>query len=150
MDTFISHSPEETVALGEEWGRQAAAGWVFGLTGDLGAGKTHLVKGLAHGLGFSGGVHSPTFVLVNEYTGGRLPLFHLDLYRLETPQQIDHAGLSEYLFHPSGVTVVEWCERWTEALCGPGPGSRPARLRRVCLEVLGDTVRRISHEDTGA
>src|ERR1700716_268203 len=103
MATYISHSPAETEALGESWGRSAPSGLVVGLSGDLGAGKTQLVKGLARGLGVAARVHSPTFALVNVYTGGRLPLFHLDLYRLDTPSQIMAAGLEDYL-HPDGVT----------------------------------------------
>src|SRR5262245_24403162 len=111
MATSISHSPGETEALGEAWGRIAQSGFVLGLTGDLGTGKTQLVKGLARGLGISQRVHSPTFALVNIYTGGRLTLFHLDLYRLETREQILGAGLEEYL-SPDGVSVIEWAERW--------------------------------------
>ena len=84
MATTISHSPAETAALGEQWGRAAQSGLVIGLSGDLGAGKTQFVKGLARGLGIAERVHSPTFVLVNIYTGGRLTLFHLDLYRLDS------------------------------------------------------------------
>src|SRR5437870_6809587 len=111
MATFISRSPEETMALGEQWGRVATSGWVIGLTGDLGAGKTQLIKGIARGLGITAGVHSPTFALINIYEGGRLTLFHLDLYRLETRKQITSAGLEEYL-NPDGVAVIEWAERW--------------------------------------
>src|SRR5436309_16125904 len=111
MAICISHSPAETETLGETWGRAAQSGWVIGLCGDLGAGKTQLVKGLARGLGITARVHSPTFALVNIYTGGRLKLFHLDLYRLDTPAQIMAAGLEEYL-QPSGVTVIEWAEKW--------------------------------------
>src|SRR5262245_9640971 len=102
MASTISHSPAETEALGEAWGRAASPGLVIGLSGDLGAGKTQLVKGLARGLGISARVHSPTFTLVNVYAGGRLTLFHLDLYRLETKEQIHSAGLEEYL-QPTGV-----------------------------------------------
>src|SRR6267154_1310709 len=111
MATCISHSPAETEALGETWGRAAHSGLVIGLCGDLGAGKTQLVKGLARGLSITARVHSPTFALVNIYAGGRLTLYHLDLYRLETREQITAAGLEEYL-SPDGVTVVEWAERW--------------------------------------
>jgi tRNA threonylcarbamoyladenosine biosynthesis protein TsaE len=78
MVTFTSHSPEETQALGEAWGREAGKGWIIGLTGDLGAGKTQLVKGIARGLGIKARIQSPTFALVNEYGEGRLPLAHLD------------------------------------------------------------------------
>src|SRR6266851_10264489 len=107
MVTSISHSPAETEALGESWGRAAGPGLVIGLCGELGAGKTQLVKGLARGLGIMARVHSPTFALVNVYPGGRLQLFHLDLYRLDTPEQVRAAGLEEYL-NVEGVTVIEW------------------------------------------
>ena len=107
---MISHSPAETEALGEQIGRSAGRGLVLALSGDLGAGKTQLVKGIARGLGVTARVHSPTFTLVNEYGGGRLKLFHLDLYRLETPAQILSAGIEEFL-SPDGVAVIEWAER---------------------------------------
>ena len=79
MATMISHSPAETESLGEQWGRAARSGWVIGLSGDLGAGKTQLAKGVARGLGVVDHVRSPTFALLNEYDSGRLPLHHLDL-----------------------------------------------------------------------
>ncbi len=142
MATFISHSPEETAALGEQWGRAATRGLVLGLSGDLGAGKTQLVKGLARGLGITGRIHSPTFSLVNVYSGGRLALFHLDLYRLETREQIIAAGLEEYL-RPDGVAVIEWAER----LLGDARGT--PSFRRIQIEVLNETGRRIVYEDTG-
>jgi len=110
MVTRISHSPAETQSIGEAWGREAQSGLVIGLCGELGAGKTQLVKGLAQGLGITARVQSPTFALVNIYAGGRLRLFHLDLYRLDTPEQVFAAGLQEYL-EPEGVTVIEWAER---------------------------------------
>jgi tRNA threonylcarbamoyladenosine biosynthesis protein TsaE len=93
---------------------------VIGLCGDLGAGKTQLVKGLARGLGIAARVHSPTFALVNIYNGGRLTLYHLDLYRLDTREQILAAGLEEYL-KPEGVTVIEWAERWFGEVQSPEP-----------------------------
>jgi len=143
MATFISHSPAETEALGEQWGREAQRGWVFALSGDLGAGKTQLVRGLARGLGVPSRVHSPTFTLVNEYAGGRLRLFHLDLYRLETPEQIHGAGLDEFL-RPDGVAVIEWAERMT-------PNAwRMMNVRRVQIEVVAEMERRIVYEDSGA
>jgi tRNA threonylcarbamoyladenosine biosynthesis protein TsaE len=143
MATNISHSAAETEALGESWGRRAVAGLVIGLSGDLGAGKTRLVTGLARGLEIPARVHSPTFTLVNIYTGGRLTLFHLDLYRLETRDQIIAAGLEEYL-QPAGVTVIEWAERW---LRPEHPASQ--LLRAVRIEVLSETERRITYEDSG-
>ena len=146
MATFISNSPEATEALGAEWGRAAATGWVIGLSGDLGAGKTQLAKGIARGLGFTGRVHSPTFTLVNQYEGGHLPLFHVDLYRLETQEQIIAAGLEEY-FHPDGVSIIEWPERWT----GSRGKVRNANFfyRRVMIEVISESERRIIYEDFG-
>ena len=152
MATVISHSPAETESFGEQWGRVAQSGWVLGLSGDLGAGKTQLVKGVARGLGAVDRVHSPTFALINQYDSGRLPLFHLDLYRLDTREQIVGAGLEPYFYQPSGVTVVEWAERWF----GKKPGFRvqdsafPAHCRLVLIETLGDTERRITYEDIGA
>ncbi|MSU58634.1 MAG: tRNA (adenosine(37)-N6)-threonylcarbamoyltransferase complex ATPase subunit type 1 TsaE [Pedosphaera sp.] len=145
MAEIISHSPAETEALGENWGRAALRGLVIALSGDLGAGKTQLVKGLARGLGVTSRVHSPTFTLVNEYGGGRLRLFHLDLYRLETREQIRGAGLEDYL-RPDGVAVIEWAERWTE--CGVR-NAECGMTRRVKIEVLNETERRITYEDSG-
>jgi tRNA threonylcarbamoyladenosine biosynthesis protein TsaE len=144
MATHISRSPEETQALGEAWGRAARCGDVVALRGDLGAGKTQWVKGLARGLGFAGRVHSPTFTLVNVYTGGRLALFHLDLYRLETPEQILSAGLEEYL-RPSGVTVIEWAERWEEL----GAQRSEGRVWWVEIQTVNERERQLTYEDPG-
>jgi tRNA threonylcarbamoyladenosine biosynthesis protein TsaE len=150
MATRISRSPEETFALGEEWGREAQQGWVIGLSGDLGAGKTQLVKGLAAGLGTSARVHSPTFALLNEYRDGRLPLFHLDLYRLNGPNDVVAAGLEEYLTRPDGVAVVEWIERWSVAADGTAPRGPGAMTRSVWIETVSETERRIRYEDSSA
>lgn len=147
MIELISHSPAETETLGEQWGREAQPGLVIALSGDLGAGKTQLVKGLARGLGITARVHSPTFTLVNEYTGGRLRLFHLDLYRLETHEQILSAGLEEY-WQPDGVAVIEWAER-VKAELEMKQGESTRRVRHVQIEVLNDTARRITYEDSG-
>src|SRR3954469_1164643 len=122
MVTHISHSAAETEALGEKWGREATAGLVIGLSGDLGTGKTQLTKGIARGLGITDKILSPTFALVNEYRTGRLPMFHLDLYRLDTREQIVSAGLEEYLTKPGGISVVEWIERWNPE---PPQGTTP-------------------------
>jgi tRNA threonylcarbamoyladenosine biosynthesis protein TsaE len=147
MATFISHNPAETQSLGESWGRAAECGRVIALSGDLGAGKTELVKGIARGLGATARVHSPTFTLVNEYGGGRLRLFHLDLYRLELPGQIVAAGLEEYL-QPDGVTVIEWAERLSKVE-GRKPGTGKNWLR-VEFEIIGETERKIVYDDSGA
>jgi tRNA threonylcarbamoyladenosine biosynthesis protein TsaE len=149
MATFISHSPAETESLGERWGRAAEHGLVIGLSGDLGAGKTQLVKGIARGLDITARVHSPTFTLVNEYSGGRLRLFHLDLYRLETRGQIVAAGLEDYL-EPDGVAVIEWAERWFGEVRSPKSEVRSRPLRLAQMEVMSETERRITYEDFGA
>ena len=143
MATFISNSPAETESLGERWGHAAQRDWVIALTGDLGAGKTQLVKGLARGLGVTQRVHSPTFTLVNEYSGGRLRLFHLDLYRLETREQILSAGIEEFL-RPDGVAVIEWAERLENGTMDDG------NIIKVKIEITGDTERRIVYEDSRA
>ncbi len=143
MATFTSHSPAETESLGECWGRAAVRGRVLALSGELGAGKTRLVKGVARGLGVTARVHSPTFTLVNEYGGGRLRLFHLDLYRLETPAQIRSAGLEDFL-QPDGVTVIEWAERIADC------GLRVVDWRQVKIEILSELERRINYDDFGA
>jgi tRNA threonylcarbamoyladenosine biosynthesis protein TsaE len=143
MATFISHNSAETEALGEKFGRVAERGNVFALSGDLGAGKTQLVKGIARGLGISARVHSPTFTLVNEYGGGQLKLFHLDLYRLETTAQILSAGIEEFL-SPDGVAVIEWAERIANCEL------RIANWRRVQIEIVSESERTIIYDDFGA
>ena len=149
MATFISHSPEETESLGEQFGRAARHGLVIALTGELGAGKTQLVKGVARGLGIAARVHSPTFTLVNEYGGGRLKLFHLDLYRLETRGQILAAGLEEFL-QPDGVAVIEWAERWFGEHSTSNIQHSTFNLRRVEIQILNETERKIVYDDFGA
>ena len=140
MATFTSHSPADTEALGERFGRAAQRGLVLALSGDLGAGKTQFVRGMARGLGAMGRVHSPTFTLVNEYGGGQLKLFHLDLYRLETREQILSAGIEEYLT-PDGVSVVEWAERIYDLRF------TIADFKNVKIEIISETERRIIFDD---
>jgi tRNA threonylcarbamoyladenosine biosynthesis protein TsaE len=167
MVTCTSLSPQETEAIGQAWARSAPLGWVIGLSGDLGAGKTCLVKGFARGLGITDRVQSPSFTLVNIHTSGRLKLFHLDLYRLDTLAQIIGAGLEEFL-RPDGVTVIEWVEKWmpearpspqrtlaASALLAPPQGLPPlpgptGRFRWAVLETVAETQRRITYEDFGA
>ena len=137
---IISHSPAETEALGEKFGRAAVCGQVIALSGELGSGKTQFVRGVARGLEISGRVHSPTFTLVNEYAGGRLKLFHLDLYRLETAAQILGAGIEEYL-SPDGVSVIEWAERIYDLRF------TIADLKNVRIEILNESERKIIYDD---
>ena len=115
------------------------------MSGDLGAGKTQFVKGLARGLGISARVHSPTFTLVNEYGGGRLKLFHLDLYRLETPAQILSAGIGEFL-SPDGVAVIEWAERLEDGRWKMEDG----KIKNVKIEIVSESERKIIYDDFGA
>lgn len=126
--------------MGEELGRRLQAGEIIGLVGDLGAGKTQFAKGVARGLGISERIASPTFALVNEYRSGRLPCYHLDLYRLDTPAQIAGAGLEEYLWQRDGVTLIEWFDRW------PAAAAQPARLRRITMRAVSETEREIRIE----
>ena len=142
---IISHCPAETEALGEKFGRIARPGFVLALSGDLGAGKTQFVKGLARGLGVTARVHSPTFTLVNEYGGGRLKLFHLDLYRLETPAQILSAGIEEFL-SPDGVAVIEWAERLEDG----GWKMEDGKIIKVNIEIVSESERKIIYDDFGA
>ncbi|HTR40541.1 MAG TPA: tRNA (adenosine(37)-N6)-threonylcarbamoyltransferase complex ATPase subunit type 1 TsaE [Pseudomonadales bacterium] len=140
MATLISHSPAETEALGEQFGRTARNGYVIALSGDLGAGKTQFVKGVARGLGISTRIHSPTFTLVVEYSGGRFTLFHLDLYRLENHEQIRSAGVEDFL-QPDGVAVIEWAERLA------GLQVPADNWKHVQIEILNETDRKIVYDD---
>ena len=109
-NTISTHSEDETTAVGRELGATLSAGDILLLYGDLGAGKTAFVRGLAEGLGVErDDVSSPTFTLVQEYRGGRLPLFHVDLYRINDPREIDDLGLDEIA--EDGVLAIEWAEK---------------------------------------
>ena len=123
---FITNTPEETEALGARLARALEPGAVVAFTGDLGAGKTAFVRGLARGLGIRDRVTSPTFTIVNEYEGGRLPLFHFDLYRLGCADELFDIGWEDYLAR-GGVCAVEWSERMEELL---EPGTIRVDLRR--------------------
>jgi len=138
MATVISNSVEETIAFAREWSRSLQLNDVVGLVGDLGAGKTQFVKGLLQGLGSVEEATSPTFTLIHEYRGGRLPLYHFDFYRLRERSEIDEIGFDEYL-HDGGVAVIEWADRFAEVL--------PARTRWVWLEPRAETKRQISEEE---
>ena len=149
MKVALTNSPEETAVLGEAWAHEVAPGWTIALCGDLGMGKTQLVKGLARGLGITARIASPTFALVNEHTTGRMQLFHLDLYRLDTREQIAGAGLDEYFFTPRGVTVVEWAERWWNPIPNSEFRIPNSKLRWVTITAPSETQRHIEYEDLG-
>jgi tRNA threonylcarbamoyladenosine biosynthesis protein TsaE len=114
---LISHSPSETRRIGAALGRHSRANDVFLLCGDLGAGKTCLTQGIARGLGIKGYVRSPTFVLVSIHQG-RLPLYHIDLYRLGDVAEVLDMGLEEYLAG-DGISVIEWADKALEAFPQP-------------------------------
>lgn len=115
MIRFKTTSPEQTEKFGYELAKSLCAGDVIALTGDLGAGKTCLTRGIAQGLGSQAHVSSPTFTIVNEYDGGRLMLFHFDTYRLSGPDDFLMSGLDEYFFR-NGVCVIEWSDIIDELL----------------------------------
>jgi tRNA threonylcarbamoyladenosine biosynthesis protein TsaE len=133
--TYEAHSEQDTVRLGESLGHCLKSGDFVALTGELGSGKTWFVKGLAKGLGVSPetAITSPSFALMNEYRG-RIPFFHMDVYRLEKLSAFLSTGLEEYFFE-EGVVAVEWADRWPEIL----PLSRVS----VRMEILNKVSRRI-------
>ena len=115
MLRFETHSEAETVNAGEEFSRRLVPGSVVALTGDLGTGKTHFTKGISRGLGITENVASPTYTIISEHRGGRMPLYHFDCYRLRTPAELDEMGFEEYI-DGDGVCVIEWAEMIEERL----------------------------------
>ena len=114
-ETFRAATEAEMIEAGRRFAETLRGGEVVGLDGDLGAGKTHFCKGLVAGLGSDDAVTSPTFALVQEYRNGRLPVFHFDWYRLESPTELDRIGWDEYL-DEEGIVVVEWAEKFPDFL----------------------------------
>ena len=133
---FYSDSPEQTEKIGAALGKLLAPGTVIAYEGDLGAGKTAFTRGLAKGLGSNDPVTSPTYTIVNEYLGGRLPLFHFDMYRLRSAEDLWDIGWDDYL-ERGGVCAVEWSENVRDALEDP---------IFVRIEKTGDDTRRITIE----
>ncbi len=133
---YLTHGPEETEALGEKLAACLQPGDVIAYFGDLGAGKTAFTRGLARGLGIEVPVTSPTYTIVNEYLQGRMPLFHFDMYRLESADDLFDIGWEDYL-ERGGVCAVEWSENVEEALEG---------AVRVHISRLNDTDRQITIE----
>ncbi len=135
---FTSEDADATIALGNRIARAAKPGAVWALVGGLGAGKTHFTKGVAQGLGIDAAVTSPTFTLIHEYTGGRLPLYHFDFYRLDTAEEALDLGLDEYL-DGAGLTIIEWADKF--------PALLPPRAEWFHFELAAreDTPRIIRH-----
>lgn len=134
---FYTHSSKETEAVGARLGSALSPGSVVAYFGGLGMGKTAFTRGLAAGLGYQGRVTSPTFTIVNEYEGGRLPLFHFDMYRLTSAEDLFDIGWEDYLSR-GGVCAVEWSENIADAL--------PADAIQVRIERVDDMTRRITVE----
>ena len=137
---FISHSEEETLSFAEGLGRNAGPGSVFALTGDLGAGKTIMAKGIARGMGITDEITSPTFTLMEIYEG-TVPLYHFDLYRIDRSEELDQLFFEEY-WEGDGVSVIEWADR--------APGRLPARPHDDHASAyLDETSRSITIEHPG-
>ncbi|MCM1334692.1 MAG: tRNA (adenosine(37)-N6)-threonylcarbamoyltransferase complex ATPase subunit type 1 TsaE [Bacteroides sp.] len=134
--TFLTNSEEETVRAGEKFAETLRAGDVILYRGEMGAGKTHFTKGIALGLGVADVVSSPTFALVNEYLDGRLPLFHFDLFRIDTFDDLYAIGFFDYLDR-GGVLAVEWSENI------PALGEELESVRFVELKKIGENAREI-------
>jgi tRNA threonylcarbamoyladenosine biosynthesis protein TsaE len=133
--TYISDSPSETERAGRAFARDLAPGTVIALVGALGAGKTQFVKGLVAEIGAAVPVTSPTFTLVHEYVGGRVPVYHFDLFRLEEAQSADRLGLDEYFFG-DGISVVEWADKFRQLI--------PPGARWISFETESETKRSIT------
>ena len=136
---FITNSPEQTEKVGQALGNIIKPGTVIAYRGDLGAGKTAFTRGLARGLGSTELVTSPTYTIVNEYLGGRMPLFHFDMYRLRSSDDLWDIGWEDYL-ERGGVCAVEWSENVNDALEDP---------IFITIEKLGEESRRITLEGGG-
>lgn len=138
-----SKSPEDTFQIGMRLGKLAEAGDVYTLTGDLGVGKTVFTKGFAKGLGIEESVNSPTFTILQIYEGGRLPLYHFDVYRIGSVEEMEETGYEEYIMG-DGVSLIEWADLIEEIL--------PRKRTRVLIEKdleKGFDYRRITVELTG-
>ena len=131
---YITESPEQTEVVGQALGKVLTPGTVLAYEGDLGAGKTAFTRGLAKGLGATDMVTSPTYTIVNEYLSGRLPLFHFDMYRLTSSEELWDIGWEDYL-ERGGVCAVEWSENVADAMDG---------AICICIEKTGENTRKIT------
>ena len=135
MTEIITRSPEETESFAENLAEKFSGGEIVAFRGSMGMGKTCFTRGLARGLGFEGSVTSPTFALVNEYIGGRLPLYHFDMYRVESWEDLYSSGYFDYI-EAGGVIAAEWSENIENALEG--------KVITVNFERLDDNTRKIT------
>ena len=135
MATFISNSPAETAQFARDLANEIQPGSVLALKGNLGAGKTQFVKGLVAGLGSDAIVASPTFTIVHEYSGGRLPIYHFDFFRLEDRQSASRLGLDDYFFG-DGISVIEWADRFSDLI--------PEQARWIDFEIKSENIRAIN------
>ena len=134
MATFISNSPVETEAIGQQFAEEIGPGSILALKGDLGSGKTMFVKGLVVGLGSRGDVTSPTFTILHEYRGGRVPVYHFDFFRLEKRESVARLSLDDYFFG-DGVSVIEWADRFPEFI--------PQQAHWILFEIKSENQRTI-------
>ena len=138
MEVRETYSPEESGRIGEEIGKSLSGSEIICLDGEMGTGKTVLAQGIARGLGIEEAVNSPTFTIVQNYEGGRLPLYHFDVYRIEEPEEMEEIGYED-CFYGNGVTLVEWSELIEELI--------PKEAVRIRIEKdpeKGDDYRRIT------
>lgn len=135
MATLISNSAEETESFGRQVAETVKPGSMLALTGELGSGKTEFVKGVVAGIGASTTATSPTFTLIHEYPGGRLPVYHFDFFRIENQQAAERLGLDEYFFG-DGVSIVEWADKFPDLI--------PKNARWISFETRSETQRAIT------
>ena len=138
---ITTYSPDETIEFGHKLGSQLRGGEVIAICGPLGSGKTHLIKGIAAGAGAEDPTHvnSPTFVIINEYAG-RLDIFHIDAYRLDSIADFEMLGFDDYC-QPGSVVLIEWADKIESALQG-------IDYIRIVLEHSGETTRKVHIENT--
>jgi tRNA threonylcarbamoyladenosine biosynthesis protein TsaE len=138
---FISNSPGDTEKFGRDFAGKVEPGTVIGLKGELGTGKTQLVKGLAAGLGCTSEVTSPTFTIIHEYAGCRLPVYHLDFFRIDNRASAEQLGLEDFLFG-EGVCVIEWADKFPELI--------PEHAIWIVFEATSEQQRRITYQGAAA
>ncbi len=143
IEVFESRSEEETFKIGAKLGREAKAGDVYTLIGDLGVGKTVFTKGIGAGLGILEDINSPTFTIIQEYEEGRIPLYHFDVYRIGDVEEMFELGFEDY-FYGKGLTLIEWANLIEEIL--------PAKRKEITIEKnldLGFDYRKITIKEVG-